>query len=307
MRPIRVNADFEEVLRGGHGKPSMNAAIECLAFWIQHKPVLAHREYPEDYLSYVESHTGHRPVLVQSGDADNWWGELKNIALENQLNSKIWARTWWRQHVAMPGVIAHSAAEVEAIILGGGTWLIKRDHGMSGRGHWRTNEAQWPETKIRLKAWFADGVIVEPYYQRVSDVSALWLPDERRFIYYRNFIDERFQWRGAQIENHGMPSFCEEEERWLKPWFAQLLVLAHEIQQLGYSEVFSVDAFFHQTEGGLVFMPCSEINARRTMGWIAYQLWKKSQPKTGILQMGGEGLRLSPSDAPFVWTWLEKN
>jgi hypothetical protein len=305
MKAIRVNIDYEEVLRGGNTRPQMNAAIEFLALWVQDAPLLAHRDYSDDYLAHVQTHSGRNPQLIRSGEAINWWGELQNIELEKKLNSKLWARKWWFERADIPCVVAYSADEVEAVIVNEGPWLIKRDYGMSGRGHWKTTRAQWPETKERLKVWFSEGVLVEPLLERAGDLSALWLPDEARFIFYRNVIDERFQWRGAVIENGGSPQFANEEKALLTDWSVQLNQLTQDIQALGYHGVFSVDAFFYQQNGQLKFMPCSEINARRTMGWIVYNLWKKNRPSKGQLRLEGEGIRLAPNGAPFSWVWSE--
>lgn len=311
MQPIVVNADYDEILAGGVPKPAQVKAIECLAFWVQDAPLKTQHEYSPEYLAYVAQHSGRKPRVVKNGTAINWWGELGNLELEKKINSKIWARRWWQQFHDFPGVIVHSADAALNALPATGQALIKRDHGMSGRGHWKTSREQWNESQQRLKNWFSGGVIVEPLYERISDLSALWLPEEKRFIFYRNIVDDRFQWLGCRIENNGTPFFSHQEEALLEPWREQLVKLATELQLFGYQGPFSVDAFFHLQDGELAFYPCSEINARKTMGWVAYNLLKIGNSSGGELKkasdLHGNSLLLSPEKAVFSWCWERSN
>jgi hypothetical protein len=310
MQPVVVNADYDEILAGGGPKPAHVQAIECLAFWVQDAPIKTQHTYSAEFLAHVAKHSGRHPSIVRTGDAKNWWGELSNLSLERKINSKIWARQWWQQFYDFAGSIVSDPESAFDALPPQGQMLIKRDHGMSGRGHWCTSRAQWPESLRRLQRWFPDGVIVEPIFERVSDLSALWVPEEQRFIFYRNLVDEKFQWRGCVLENDGEPVFSPQEKVLLSPWSAQLKILAQELLSLGYSGPFSVDAFFFADGGQLKFYPCSEINARRTMGWIAYQLLRMGTHGWGELRRGtpvtAGDLELSPRESRFRWVWSSR-
>jgi len=303
MRPIRVNADYDEVLAGRPPRALQVRAIECLAFWVQDAPVAVEGEYAEDYLIHVAHHSGRMPRPVRDRDAQNWWGQLTDLPLERRLNSKLWARNWWANHYRYEGGVAFDEASVLALLNPNGATLVKRDHGMSGRGHWVIPADEWEAQKARVLPWLADGVVVEPLYARTQDVSALWLPEENRFIYYRNQVDARFQWRGCRIEREGAPNFDVAQERALAPWREQLDLLARDVRSAGHLGPFSVDAFFYRGNDGELFMPCTEINARKTMGWVAYNLAKCLGQDGGCLELGTEGLALAPAGSAFPWVW----
>lgn len=322
MNPILVNVDYENVLFGGHPLVERIKALEFIAFWVQRNPVHIHRTYSELYLDHVKKYTGHLPSTVAQGPSEPWWGELKNTELEKKLNSKIWARQWWQSRYSFEDKICYSESEVLDLIQNNQWWLIKRNFGMSGKGNRRVKLDEWEKNKNIFQTWYPEGVIVEPLRKRVSDVSALWLPEEQKFIYYRNEIDNHFQWRGVILENGGAPQFSDEELTLLDPWYEALKILAKDIKNEGYGGPFSVDAFFYTENEKLNFHLCSEINGRKTMGWVAKELWKLNQPpfsslfldnkktslnewKTKVDKLERGSILLSPEDSLFTWYWVE--
>ncbi len=306
MRPIRVNADYDEVLAGSGPRPLQVRAIECLAFWVQDAPVAVEGNYDEAFLIHVAHHSGRMPRQVKTADAENWWGALADIPLERALNSKVWARDWWSARHVYEGGVAYDENELAALFAraGSGPLLIKRAQGMAGRGHRVVAPGTWEAERGRVLPWLAEGVVAEPLYQRTLDLSALWLPEENRFVYYRTDVDARFQWRGCHVSVNGLPDFGPEREAALAPWREQLTDLAREIHRRGYAGPFSVDAFFHLRDGEEFFYPCSEVNARKTMGWIAYHM-ARQWGRPGLLSAAGAGLELTPPGAPFAWTWRD--
>ncbi len=320
MRPLLVNADYDSVLAGAGPRPAQVALVECLALWIETRPLLAHKSYPPEFLDHVESRTGHRPQLTTAGPGENWWGSLADPSMARRLNSKVWALDWWKRRLPMPGTACFSAEEALAALPEQGRGLLRRAHGVSGRGHCALSRAEWSAVQSRLQGWFAEGVVVEPLLPRTGDVSALWLPEEGRYVFYRNEVDGRFQWRSACLERGGDPRFTEEETIAMGDWHVHLEDLAAEVSGWGHQGPFSVDAFFYLTPEGLRFQPCSEVNARKTMGWVARALWQRCRPEWAMLHLlprplaPGEWARaaradfplvLSPAEHPFTWLWSE--
>lgn len=313
MTPILVNGDYEEWLAGRGPRARLNGAIECLAFWVQSAPVLVHRSYPDFYLEHVAHHTGHRPeIITKSTNSIPWWGEALDHQLESKLNAKTWAFTWWKERWPLEGAICRSAEEVEKIIGDGRRWLIKRDHGMSGRGHLVVSKENWAELKKRVEDWLPEAMVVEPLRERDGDVAALWMPERNQFVFHRNEVDARFQWRATLLGPLDMP-----DPRWPE----RLEELAREIRGSGYASVFGIDAFTYQEKNQRKLHPCSEINARKSMGWVAHRLWEKCPAAHATLLMEsaklGEAawkklvsdvashvLVLSPPDNPFVWAFV---
>ena len=320
MKPILVNTDYDDVLAGGKPQASRILALEFLAFWLVKNPVRVHRQYPAEYLDYIQQHTGHRPDLRQQGSGENWWGPLKEIEFERRLNSKVGSFQWWQPRWNLAGKVCHNSDDVKELLSSGGEWILKRAQGMSGRGN-RVLRSLEDLTKIPAD-WFEYGAVVEPLRDRVSDLSALWLPAEDKFIFYRNEIDDKFQWRAVVLENGGAPTFSAEELSAMGEWQKKLAELAATMRANDYHGPFSVDAFFYHEGGVLKFHPCSEINARKTMGWIAYQFFLRNSPSQARLSLlpkkltpeqwtkecnslAGANLILSPPDAPFMWCWKE--
>lgn len=312
-RPLRFNADFELVLQGFPPKPSLNATLEFFLFWLESAPVRTHREYPESYLRYVEALAGRRPTIVKAGEAQDWWGNLDKFDLARDLNSKASFADWLRARGHVTGIVCRRWDELVAAV-GEGEYLAKKSDGMSGRGHVKVRRSELEELRSRFD--FRTPVVVEPLYARVRDVSALWLPDEERFIFYSNAIDSRFQWRSTTLDLDALGAAPEGSGEW-----RQLLAeLQQDICARGYAGHFSVDAFFYHRNQCTHFHPGSEVNARRTMGLIAYLFAKRSRARFFRLAIApaaitGEAWErlsgstharlLSPEKSPFVWFGVE--
>jgi hypothetical protein len=307
MPSLRFNVDFEEVLSGRPSRPHLIATLEFFAFWVTRERVLVHRAYSSRYLQYVAELTGHKIEITKNDSAYDWWGETANLPLMRQLSSKAEFLKWWLKRWPLEAAVCQNATELESAI-GEGWHLIKKSDGMSGRGHIKVKREEL--TKIRLD--WKSSVVIEPLYDRVLDVSALWIAEESRFIYYQNSIDQRFQWRSSFINRENLSLPPENSGQWVQ----HLQILQKEVSSRGYHGSFSVDAFYYVKEGRRIFHPGSEMNPRKTMGWLAYQLWKKDQSEFFKLAMhpivlkSEDWLRvsqttsarlLSPEDNMFVW------
>ncbi len=303
------------MLQGKPARLSLRASVEFLALWVQANPILASRPYSDEYLHYVRTHSGKPATIVTKGDADFWWGETDDVERMRRLSSKTEFLKWWQVRWPLEARACTTWNEVEAAV-GEGPWLIKKSNGMSGRGHLKVNHSELLTLKSRLKDDLDLGVVVEPLYERTRDLSALWLPEEKRFIYYRNLIDERFQWRGAILERENQSSLLVGTGDWQQ----NLQQLQQDVARQGYEGPFSVDAFFYKKSGREIFHPGSEMNPRKTMGWVTYQLWQQRKPNAAALSLQplvlkGESwskaaqltdaLLLSPEACPFVWYWIE--
>jgi hypothetical protein len=315
LKPISVNVDFEEVLLGKPARLSLRASVEFLALWVQDRPLFASRPYSDTYLQYVRAKTGQLVSATSQGEPDEWWGETANIELMQKLSSKTEFKDWWQSRWQLEARNCFSWEDLESIVQTG-QWLIKKSDGMSGRGHQKITREELPSVRPRLEKVLSLGVVAEPLYQRTRDVSALWLPEESRFIYYANLIDERFQWRGTILNRDSM----SEVPAATQDWGEHLVDLQKYVSGLGYQGPFSVDAFFYLCATGEKFHPGSEMNPRKTMGWVTYQLWKKNKMASASLALVplvlneeswrqvsqlAEAQLLSPVNCPFTWYWLE--
>ncbi|MFP5490258.1 MAG: hypothetical protein ACLGG0_02065 [Bacteriovoracia bacterium] len=311
MPSLRFNVDFEEVLSGKPPRPHLIATLEFFAFWVTHERVLVHRDYSSRYLEYVSALTDHKIEITKNDAAIDWWGETANLSLMRELSSKTEFLKWWLKRWPLEAAVCESPQMLEKAI-GEGWYLIKKSDGMSGRGHIKIKRDDL--TAVSRLDWKTP-VVVEPLYDRVADVSALWIAEESRYIYYQNIIDQRFQWRGSILNSATFNKVPEGTGSWSE----NLSDLQKDIFARGYQGSFSVDAFFYMKDGQRVFHPGSEMNPRKTMGWLAYQLWKKEKTQFFKLAMhpcvlksedwmrvsqSSSARLLSPEDNMFVWYFV---
>lgn len=306
MSIIRVNADYERLLFGGVATPSLNRELEFVAFWLQRDPVSIacdyRGEYPDDYpaeyLDRIGELTGHRPRLTTEAATVDWWGTPEPRSLMSRLNNKVYCFEWWAERRGYEGAICHSPTEAERLF---GELrrpcLLKSSRGMSGRGH-RLVESIADCRELPTEIF---PLVMEPLRRRTRDISALWLPDEQRFIVYENEVNRRFQWISTIIG--------ERDADHPPGWREDLELFRRQLAAEGYDGVFSVDAFFHETAAGEAFHPASELNARRTMGWCAYRFSRLFGPghlikygRKKVIPPGG--ILLSAPGSHFTWWWV---
>lgn len=315
MSAVIVNVDFEEMLAHGHPRPSLRANVEFFALWLCLGPLLAHREYSSDYLAHIEKQTGKKPSYLTKGQGKWWWGDLTNQKLMRRLSDKTEFLKWWQPRWPLEAQVCFTFDEIERLV-DEREWLVKKSDGMSGRGHVKVNAQNLAHSRKQIEKSLSHGVVVEPLYHRTQDVSALWLADEQRYIFYQNKIDARFQWRECILSAEMMEQVPLETSDWIE----RLRELQAHVSQLGYDGPFSVDAFYYESGAEKKFHPGSEMNPRKTMGWLAYQFWKLRKPKYLSLSLHpgklsesewsevktlASGVLLSPAENPFAWILTE--
>lgn len=301
---IRVNIDYESVLFHSQlGPRGMNEYLEFLAFFVQDQPVLTEKKYTPDYLDHVERVSGKRPELHSTGSATNWWGPLENIEQERFLNSKLTSTE-----------LAISQGWVDARILSGpidscpDDFFFKDPFSMSGKGF-------RPGSDVKLIKKFPQ--ILERKLHRKFDFSHYIFGDGKS-IAYSNSVDERFQYKGSEfldwkdssVKNLDFYSLISEK-KW-EEFHKQLKIIQdHYHVENGFG--YSVDSFVYEEEGQLSIYPLCEVNYRRTMGRVAYELSQRyagAKKMTKLVVMKGREnfykdftgdgvIVLSPGDAKF--------
>ncbi len=299
---IKVNADYEMVLfHGKSGPPFMSEALEFLAFYLQDLPVHTTKEYGQEFLSHVTEVSGRVPKIVRHGQPLNWWGPLTNLAREKWLNSKLTSFQLALTHGWTEGKIL-SRNEVLALTIDQET-LVKDPHGMSGKGLIILR----PGVPIVVPQALQGNLIVEPLLKRKFDFSTFVFPDGNQ-ITYQNLVDEKFQYRGTLFSSpdnlsETSLSFYQDvpKEQW-KKYRDALNVIRQEVGHTEYG--FSVDSFVHDVNGNNRIHILSEVNARRTMGLIAFEMMKLTRrgKKTALTLKKPyfeDHLLLSPSKSLF--------
>lgn len=262
MKAIKVNADYESVLFFNKPLPKVNEALEFLAFWLDERPVITSKKYSDIYFDHVESFTGRRPETKSEGAAENWWGPLTNPELERKLNSKEMSSE------LTDAIIIDSFQQLPD--LKNKTWLAKSPYGMSGQNMCLVEEGKTSDLKIMLKK---SKVILEPLFDRKYDFSHYVFPNGVS-ICYENIVDKNFQYKGTVFRDYTQPDvrhlrFYSEVKDWKK--FEEDLTKIKTAYSSDLGPGYSIDSFVYEDQG-LHVRSLSEVNYRRTMGRVAFEL-----------------------------------
>ncbi len=303
---IKVNIDFEEVLFRHQPQPHLNESLEFLALWVDERALFTKKKYPDEYLEYLNQKSGHRPTFKREGSHIFWWGDLTHPELLKKIAHKSFCYHFFKETWGLEGICPKDWLEVERYLQKHEPCVMKGEGKMSGRGH----KVLTRQDLAGLISKPFEPCVLEPLYDRIEDISALYVSDEKRFVFYKNQIDKKFQWRSNLIEGN-----LSVEENW-KNDLTRLQVF---ISELGYMGPFSVDAFSYKLGNKTIFYPGSEVNPRKTMGWVNYKLrakYKKlcselgmepkfiSKEKWVALSHMKDVLILSPPENKFLIYWI---
>lgn len=267
MKNIKVNADYESVLFKNKPLPKINESLEFLAFFLDERPVVTSKKYSHEYFRYIELLTDKAPHTVPEGRSENWWGSLENIELEKKLNSKEMSAEFNNDSFIISSVN-------ELPDLSGKTLLAKNPYGMSGQNFSMVEEGRLENLEVMLKN---GKVVLEPFFDRIHDFSHYIYPNGVR-VCYENIVDKKFQYRGTIFRDYTKPvpeslSFYKKIET--REWDSFSETLNEIIKLYATSEIttgFSVDSFIHREGNHLKIRALSEVNYRRTMGQVAFEL-----------------------------------
>jgi hypothetical protein len=233
----------------------------------------------------------------------NWWGPLTHPEKERWLNSKLTSfelslREGWSSGAILPRETV-LALEPEKKL------LIKDPFNMSGKGMVILE----PKKMVMLPQSMQGKLIVEPLLNRKKDFSHFIFPDGS-VICYENLVDEKFQYRGtifSDTKNFKADSlsFYSElsPEKWNNFYLQLEKIKSHYGNDAEYG--YSVDSFVYEDDHGeLQIFPLCEVNARRTMGLIAYELTKVLAPGTKSaltlkVPLLKNAIKLSPENVRF--------
>lgn len=282
MKPLRVNADYEVELF--HNRPApevINQTIEFFLFFLSNRTLYSKKKYAQSYLDRVAALTGHKPEVTDKAPFENFWGPLLNLEIERWWNSKLTStqlilEQGWCEHTR----IVRSEADLLSLSPQQ-TYLVKDPFAMSGQKFQllRTDDLEGIQ-----KALNRGPQILEPLFDRVYDFSQYIFPDGK-IIAYQNLVDAKFQYKGSVFSHHPTSSledlsFYQEisEQNWNEFKIQTQKIIQFYGQQpnlVGYS----IDSFVYRENGELKIRVMSEVNYRRTMGRVTYELSQRFSPQ----------------------------
>lgn len=215
------------------------------------------------------------------------WAEERSLSYEmppwecmQTVNSKLFSFT---KGPKLPGATLLYKQEDAARWLEEqkGLKVVKTCFGVSGRGH-HFIELLKPETLLFLQNEWKEGrpVIAEPWVSRVLDFSTQWkIAKDKRIEYVGATLcenDERGTYRNNTVG---------DEEQLFGAHLAHLenhkkivLNVLEEMANLGYFGHVGIDAMLYKESQTLKLHPIVEINARKTMGWVALLVRERHFP-----------------------------
>lgn len=149
-----------------------------------------------------------------------------------------------------------------------GPKLLKTAYGTAGRGHFHVGERG---LKNYLQRQFSMGlpIIGEPWVKRLFDFSTHWIlgesiqylgataiKNEQNGVYRSTFVGDSFSSFEWALEEHRVTA----------------KEILKKIIWLGYFGHIGIDAYVYCWEGKEYLQPIVEINARKTMSWVALQI-----------------------------------
>jgi hypothetical protein len=166
-----------------------------------------------------------------------------------------------------------------------GPKVVKSCFGLSGQGNRKFDSFSIPSPVLSFckKEWIkGNPVIGEPWVDRCLDFSTQWLIHEGGSIEFigatrfKTGANGVYEGTVAGPENVLFADFISHLEE-QKQRGEEVL---REIQQLGFFGSIGIDAFLYRKEGEkeVYLNPVLEINARKTMSWVALYLQKKIAP-----------------------------
>jgi hypothetical protein len=313
MKPLKVNADYEvELFHQKLAPVAINESIEFFLFYLNKHPLYSKKKYFPGFLKYVEGVTGHYPEVTLKGPFENFWGLLKDITIEKWWNSKITSTSLiieekWCKNTH----ILFNEADTEKLDWAQ-DYIVKDPFGMSGQKfHILIKEMSPSERKeVIHKSLVSGPIIIEPWFNRKYDFSQYVFPTGE-MIAYQNIVDSKFQYKGSIFENINSPQLKNlpfYEKLNLNQWDEFLIQTKRIIDYYGkYPNEcgFSIDSFIYEDNGELKIRVMSEINYRKTMGRVAYELSQKYGDHhhwTALVLT-----KSSPEISPLWKTMKEKN
>ncbi len=162
-----------------------------------------------------------------------------------------------------------------------GPSVLKTCFGLSGRGH-----LLLPEHTGRIEAFTAPEfaknrpVIAEPWVKRTLDFSTQWEILQSGEIDYIGMTlcinDSRGKYKETRVGDIPLPLHFEQHKE-------TALIILKEMSALKFFGNVGIDAMIYENEEGKETLhPIVEINARKTMGWVALKIQERYFKKSTL-------------------------
>lgn len=256
------NIDFEEKLFASKyndfESSKQNQEFEFLIVLLEPRSkIFSTRLYSTTYKDWVFKTTGsHLKITDSAKNAQFWWGQFDNIDVLKSFQSKIEIQKLGLNEKVPSQVVSNSSELSDSEKL-----LCRFPYQKSGQGNFI-----WPNDKNKIEKKLKNNpCVVTKLLDRKSDFSTI-IENQKVVGLVENIVDEKFQYRGTVCNGFEVPMHLKTE---YEEKLARVLAL---LKNANYTGICSIDSFIYGDEQ-LYFL--SEINMRKTMGYVALQLKNK--------------------------------
>lgn len=293
------NSDYESWLFGSgsvYGFPSSkeNREFEHFIPFFESSPIYTSREYSSNYLEQFKRLAGKEfKTTTERKSARPWWCPINDKDRDRALHSK-----------ATSNQLASELGEAHGKLVTASCFSPKEGHlykalgELSGRGNFL-----WPkdQTKIQKALDRGESLIEEPLRDRFFDFSSLVL-ESGKIVYYQNLVDSFFHYKGTRLGEFDWSLIP------FKGYQSKIEKVADHYLCLGAKAPFSIDSYLYREEGETKLCLISEVNPRKTMGYVALKfseifncargdfLLGNRSSYTKLLKENPSAIELSPKD-----------
>lgn len=322
-----VNLDYEAYLFDSHYHENADQFVRAVkefehVFFLFAKKsdsMITYNEYSEEDLLRYQKLGFEIPKLTPKArinknlPIDYWWGRKHDLPLEKFLNSKLTSIMIAKKlHLGFyQGAVVNSYAEFLTHLNHHPEiteWVLKNPFGMSGRGHYLfSTDKKIPEHIVKSRT------ILEPLYKRVLDLGTTFIVEDGKIVdqfMVINFNDHIGQFKGAgtSLNQKAIGHFLEKAFGIAIDLIqGQLQQIADEYLQHKPQNNIQIDSFFYLDQNNkFQFYPLVEVNCRKTMGLVVYQLakrhpeawceWRFDENNYDVKKDEIESFRLSPQN-----------
>ncbi|MCT4642836.1 MAG: hypothetical protein N4A33_11135 [Bacteriovoracaceae bacterium] len=255
------NCDLEDFLSSGKSSydfvsNKFNQEFEYLMVLIDEIPLYTQKVYSKEYTYYLKKYFNISfEFSYDFKNAKGWCFELYDLETQKKINSRFFTTQISNKFNDYKSYIIDSIDQLE------NGFLYKEEFSVSGIGNYTYKDKEKLYHILKKRP-----VLKEKLHKRLFDISTLVISENK--IHYENFIDKNFGYKGSRFRDL---SKCE----WYQDYCFGIDSIVLELKRkVNIKGVYSIDSFF--VEDGIHFM--SEVNNRKTMGYIAFHLKEKFFP-----------------------------
>jgi hypothetical protein len=248
------NADSESFLKSSKKEYNLdsnkvNQEFEYFILWLEDEALYSLKQYDAKYLSFLS--TFKTPLITTNKkNCQTWCCDLSNKQQEAVKNSKIKSTEFAIKHK-----LCHPSTSIinESSLYEDG-FLYKEEFGVSGSGNFLYDN----------KRKYSFPLVKERPLKRTFDFSTL--VEKEGTTIYQNHIDDYFQYKGTTI------GLNFDYFEWIDDYKKNVELIRSEFF---YDSPLSIDSFLYEEDAKEKVYTLTEVNNRKTMGFIAKELKDK--------------------------------